>query len=83
MVSALLLVAVAASDGPATAESRAEICVERPESTGVLNIRVANVVIERGPTIALLGGQSACAFVPVGKHVIWVQSGNPYDPPPS
>ncbi len=58
---------------------RPQICVERPENGGVLNVRPADVVIEDGPVLRLTGGEAACAFVEVGKHMIQVESKNPYD----
>ncbi|HEY3176420.1 MAG TPA: hypothetical protein VGK94_11755 [Candidatus Polarisedimenticolia bacterium] len=59
----------------------AQICVERPENNGVLNIRYAQVVIRGGPTLTLAGGEAACAWVEGGGvYYVWVQSRDPYDP---
>ncbi len=81
---AVLVSAVPAIAGepswPRWTELPAQICVERPENNGVLNIREVDVVIERGPALSLMGGQAACVFVDVGKHTLWIQSRNPYDP---
>jgi hypothetical protein len=58
-----------------------QICVERPENNGVLNIRPAEVVVQGGPTIVLSGGEAACAYVEGGgRYTIWAQSPDPYDP---
>jgi hypothetical protein len=65
---------------PRQPELSSQICVERPENNGVLNIREADVVIEGGPVLTLLGGQAVCAYVPAGRHTMWVQSRHPYDP---
>ena len=59
----------------------AQICVERPENNGVLNIRPADIVIKGGPGLSLAGGEAACAYVEGGgKYALWAQSSNPYDP---
>ena len=65
---------------PRRQELSGQICVERPENNGVLNIREANFVIDRGPVLSFIGGQAACAYVPAGRHSMWVQSRHPYDP---
>ena len=59
----------------------AQICVERPENNGVMNIRESMVVIRGGPGLTLTGDEAACAYVEGGgKYTVWVQSRDPYDP---
>lgn len=72
----------AAGDWPeSNPDLNAQICVERPENNGVLNIRPANVLIEDGPVLTLLGGQAACAYVEGGRtYSVWIQSENPFYP---
>lgn len=67
---------------PRNRELRGQICVERAEENGILNIRPVDVVIGDGPTLTLAGEQAACAFVRPGEYQVWAQSADPYDPNP-
>ena len=58
----------------------AQICIERPGDNGALNVRQASILIAGGPGLTLLGEQAACGFVAAGRHRLWVQSRDPYDP---
>src|SRR5262245_17428642 len=86
-IGAVALIAVtfglAASSGwPRwTTRLTGQICVERPENNGVLNIRPSDVRIQGGPTLTLVGGEAACGYVEGGgKYTVWAQSRDPYDP---
>ncbi len=64
---------------PRTVELTAQICVERPENHGSLNIRPSEVMIKGGPTLTLMGGDAACGYVEGGgNYTVWVQS-RPYN----
>ena len=81
---ALALVGAAAQPGsaprwPENMVLRAQICVERPGDTGRLNLRPADVVIDGGPILRLIGEQAACAYVQAGKYRVWAQSTDPFD----
>jgi hypothetical protein len=62
---------------PSNTILKAQICVERPGDTGRLNVRPADVVIESGPIISLMGEQAVCAFVQPGQYRVWAQSRDP------
>ena len=62
-----------------------EICVERPEENGRLNIMPAEVIIEDGKMVpwdrqllTLIGGQTACAVLPATNYHVRVSSYDPY-----
>jgi hypothetical protein len=64
---------------PANTVLKSQICIERPLAVGRLNVRAADVVIEGGPTLTLLGEQAACGYVQPGRYRVWVQSKDPFD----
>jgi hypothetical protein len=72
--------AASAGDWPESNPTlNAQVCAERPENNGSLNIRPANVLIEGGPVLTLLGGQAACAYVEGGRtYNVWIQSEDPF-----
>jgi hypothetical protein len=64
-----------------TPQLTAQVCVERIEDNGILNIRPAYVVLDSNYRILVLtGGEAACASVEPGRHSIRVESPDPYDP---
>jgi len=77
------LAAPAAGGAPRWPENmvlRAQICVERPGDAGRLNLRAADVVVDGGPILRMIGEQAACAFVQAGRYRVWAQSTDPFDP---
>ena len=63
-----------------TSQLTAQVCVERIEDNGILNIRPAYVVMDSNYRILVLtGGEAACASVEPGHHSIRVESPDPYD----
>ena len=84
LIVALALVGAAAQLGsapgwPENLVLKAQICVERPGDTGRLNLRPADLVIDGGPLLRLIGEQAACAYVQAGKYRVWAQSTDPFD----
>jgi hypothetical protein len=83
VLTAIVLVAAAEPAGapgwPDNTILRAQICVERPGDTGRLNLRPADVIIQGGPGLRLIGEQAACAYVQGGTYRMWAQSSNPFD----
>lgn len=79
LVASIALPQSGALRWPSNTILKAQICVERPGDSGRLNIRPADVVIESGPTLSLMGEQAACAFVQPGKYRVWAQSRDPND----
>jgi len=65
---------------PAESALSSEICIERPQNTGALNIRDAHVFITTPQSFALLGGQAVCTFVAPGSYSAQASSSDPYDP---
>lgn len=57
-----------------------QICVERPENNGIVNIVPAEVVFSNQQRLSLVGGQAGCIFVAVGDYSFGVQSSDPYNP---
>jgi hypothetical protein len=65
-----------------------ELCVERPEENGRLNITPAEVVIESSEAglviwdrqfLTLVGGQAVCAVLPAAEYRVHAHSDDPYD----
>jgi hypothetical protein len=65
---------------PKWIEHPAQICVERPEEFGYMNIAEVNVIIRDFQTLRLEGGQAACVHVSAGDYFVYAQSRDPYDP---
>jgi hypothetical protein len=65
---------------PRWADLPCQICVERPENQGILNIRETRIVIDEKQALVLIGGQAACAFVSPEEHFIYAESYDPYNP---
>ena len=57
-----------------------QICIERPEEQGILNIREVRVVVDDKQAIFFIGGQAACLYAPPGNHFVYAVSFDPYDP---
>jgi hypothetical protein len=57
-----------------------QICIERPENNGSLNIRDVNVIIDNKQDVPLIGGQAVCIYVGIGEHFVYAESYDPYDP---
>src|SRR5438045_3599564 len=56
----------------------AQICVERFEDNGFINISPINVLISDSAKLTLLGGYAGCVFVPAGKQTIRLTFSYPY-----
>jgi hypothetical protein len=56
----------------------AQICVERPENEGIVNIVPVTVVIAPGSKITLTGGQAGCLFLLGGRESIRLSFPYPY-----
>ena len=65
---------------PRWSELPCQICIERTEDHGILNIRETRVVVDDKQALVMLGGQAACVFVPPGSHFVYAESYDPYDP---
>ena len=65
---------------PRQTDLSSQICIERPESSGIVNIVPANVVFSNHQKLSLSGGQAACIFVAGGVYSFVVQSPDPYNP---
>ena len=63
---------------PRQGDLSAQICVERPENNGMVNLVPSHVVFSNSQELTLIGGQSACIFVANGVYSFVVQSSNPY-----
>jgi len=57
-----------------------EICVSRKENNGVINIRAAQIIVNNKHIFSVIGGEEKCMEAKAGKHVIYAQSSNPFDP---
>lgn len=78
--SLLVKEAMAFEYKPRWTELPCQICIERPEEQGILNIREVRVVIDDKESIILVGGQAACFYVLHGDHFVYAVSFDPYDP---
>jgi hypothetical protein len=56
----------------------AQICVERFEETGMLNLSPVTINITEGSHLTLLGGQAGCVFVSAGNQSIRLTYPYPY-----
>ncbi|SRR5713101_919827 len=65
---------------PRQGDLSAQICVERPENNGIVNLVPAHVVFSNNQELTLVGGQVACIFVANGIYSFVVQSSDPYNP---
>src|SRR6267154_2233716 len=63
---------------PKYAANAAQICVERFEENGFINISPIDVRISDNAKITLLGGYAGCVFVPAGKQTISLTFSFPY-----
>jgi hypothetical protein len=63
---------------PKNTGDAAQICVERFEDNGVVNIRAIDVIISDVTKLTLLGGYAGCVFVPTGKQTISLKFPFPY-----
>jgi hypothetical protein len=66
---------------PKHVNAPAQICVERFEENGILNIRPVDITITAAPRITLRGGQAACVYVPAGAQSISLDFLYPYGGP--
>jgi hypothetical protein len=62
------------------AAEKAEICINRGEDHGVLNIRPVQVIANGKEIVSITGGERKCVFVETGRYSIVAQSSDPYDP---
>jgi hypothetical protein len=60
-------------------DNRAQLCFERPENNGGINI-LASFVRFLDYSVPLIGGQAVCIFVDPGSNDLLVTSTIPYDP---
>jgi hypothetical protein len=65
---------------PRQGDLSAQICVERPENNGMVNLVASHIVFSNNQELALVGGQAACIFVADGVYSFVVQSPDPYKP---
>ena len=70
----------AADYNPRWSDLPCQICIERPEEQGILNIRETTIAIDGKQAFLMIGGQASCAYVAPGKHSIFASSYDPYDP---
>jgi len=86
----ILLLVTCLLKGPAVAaeqfvpkyiDDASEVCVERQENDGVLNIVPVTVIVSVTSKVTLLGGQAGCLFVPTGKQTIQLSFPYPYSGP--
>jgi hypothetical protein len=84
MISCIMFLAscagVSTNYRPKWIENPGQICIERPEEIGMVNIVGVNVIIRDFQTIRLLGGQAACAYVEPGDFFVYGHSYDPSDP---
>jgi hypothetical protein len=66
---------------PKYVNDASEICVERRENDGLLNIVPVTVIVSKSAKLTLLGGQAGCLFVPAGKQTIQLSFPYPYAGP--
>lgn len=62
---------------PSQKDLSSQICVERLENNGSVNVTASRVVFSNKQGLTLLGGQAACLLVPPGLYSFVVQSINP------
>jgi hypothetical protein len=65
---------------PQWRELSSEICIERPENAGVVNVREAVVFLTVPQSFTLTGGQAICTFVAPGSYSMMASSRDPFDP---
>ncbi len=80
MLQAAISSSWAAAYKPTQKDLSSQICIERPENNGSVNITASHVVFSNHQELTLIGGQAACLFVAAGVYFFVVQSINPYDP---
>lgn len=71
---------IASEYKPRWSELPCQICIERPEEQGIINIREVRLIVDDKQAMILAGGQAACAYVEPGDHFVYAVSPNPYDP---
>lgn len=85
-----LFVVAYISNAPANAAERfapkyvsdaSQVCVERQENNGVLNIVPVTVIVSAASKVTILGGQAGCLFIPAGKETIRLSFPYPYGGP--
>jgi len=82
MIRSAVLVAVSSTAllGQSWRGDRAQLCFDRPESNGRMNIHESWVHVS-DYRVRLIGGQAACVFVEPGSTEVIVTSAIPYNPP--
>jgi len=82
MMRSAVLVAVSSSAllGQSWRGVRAQLCFDRPEDNGRMNIHESWVRVS-DYRVRLIRGQAACVFVGPGSAEVIVTSAIPYDPP--
>ena len=58
-----------------------QICVERSEQSGIVNIRPVTIDVNQEAQVTLIGGQAACLYLPAGKKVLTMTFAYPYGGP--
>jgi len=59
---------------PLTPEMTCQICFDRPESNGLLNILPSEIILDNWQKIlTLTGGQAACIYLFPGKYTVMVK----------
>lgn len=71
---------IASEYKPRWSELPCQICIERPEEQGIINVRDVKLIVDDKESINLVGGQAACVYVQTGEHFIHAESPDPYDP---
>ena len=56
----------------------AQVCFDRPENNGFVNLIETKTIMQNAPSISLIGGQAACVYVSNGFCFLKVVSANPY-----
>ena len=59
---------------------QAEVCIDRPENQGVLNILSTQITANGKYLISVIGGETKCVVVPLGLYEVVAQSPDPYRP---
>jgi hypothetical protein len=79
----LLLVEVADASSPTLEQKQnlAQVCIDRPENDGVINIEDIKIAISGTPPIILDGGSADCVTVQPGSHTVRLTFMYPYSDP--
>lgn len=62
----------------AIAAEQAEVCIDRPENQGVLNIRPVEISSNGKDLFSIIGGEKKCVMVSPGQYELVAQSADPY-----